>query len=237
MNGSGSISNSNGSLTVGITGTVVVGHAPADHVVFDLDGTLVDSAAGILAALRRVLANRSVEARVPIDESLIGPPLRHVLQLASGMDDDRRLEELETEFREVYDAETHRDTVAYPGVNEALQRLTRRGASLHIATNKRGLPTDKILGLMGWDGLFQSVYCADSVRSGKTGKASTLAELVRAERIDASRAVFVGDSADDAEAASLVGMDFVAVTWGYGSRLLLERFPNVPRVSGPADLR
>jgi phosphoglycolate phosphatase len=126
--------------------------------------------------------------------------------------------------------------VAYPGVSDSLVRLTRRGAVLHIATNKRSLPTGKIVRLLGWGKFFRSVYCVDSVRTGNVGKASTLAELVRKERIDPLRAVFVGDSIEDAEAASLAGMGFVGVTWGYGSQLLVERFPDALRVSSPADL-
>ena len=214
----------------------VVVQAMADNVVFDLDGTLVDSAPGILDAIRRVLAHRSIETRVPLDGSLIGPPLRHVLQLTSGADDDCLLEELAAHFREIYDTETHCNSFAYPGVNEALLRLKQCGASLHIATNKRRLPTEKIVRLMGWDGVFQSIYCADSVHSRKTGKASTLACLIRTEGLVPSRAVFVGDTIEDAEAATLAGMSFVAVTWGYGSRLLLERFPEVHHVSSPVDL-
>ena len=73
------------------------------HIVFDLDGTLIDSAPAILASFRAAFVHTGIAPAVAIDESVIGPPLTETLQLLSGSDDPALIGRLAEAFKASYD--------------------------------------------------------------------------------------------------------------------------------------
>lgn len=206
------------------------------HIIFDLDGTLVDSAAGVLEALRRAFDSKGLIPAIEIGPSIVGPPLRTILQAAADTKDEAVLSDLESAFRRHYDSESFVHATPYPGVTEALHRLRSGGITLHVATNKRTLPTLRILAMLRWQGLFDSINCVDSIKTIRPGKAATVAGLIRRGVLNPPETLLVGDALDDAEAAMAVGIQFLAVTWGYGSNELIGRWPQLPRVASPADI-
>lgn len=206
------------------------------HLIFDLDGTLVDSAPGILEALRGALADCTARPLLPLTPALIGPPLRPLMARISGSDEPGLLDALVEAFKQRYDQEACRLAVPYPGIEEALRRLRSRGHVLHMATNKRSHPTQAILYAQKWTNLFRSVKCADSFIVGDHGKAAGVREILRAERACPADAMFIGDSIDDLEAATAVAVSFLGVTWGYGSAGLLTQYPFILTIDDPRDL-
>jgi phosphoglycolate phosphatase len=208
----------------------------AEHYIFDLDGTLIDSAPGVLCALQQTARACGVLPTVPIDRNLIGPPLMKVLKILSGWTDPVLLGRLADTFRCFYDNEAYAMSVPFPGVEEALRRLRAQGSALHIATNKRSVPTHKIVALLGWDGSFASIRCIDSQPQAAGGKEGVLSELIRGSAIDPQNALMVGDSIDDAAAATHCGIRFLAVTWGYGCAQLFGQHPKVDRIDSAGDL-
>jgi phosphoglycolate phosphatase len=206
-------------------------------VVFDLDGTLVDSAPGVLAAFAQAFESRGLEPVVPLDRGVVGPPLRRTLALLAGSEDAALLDDLAARFRAAYDGELCAAAEPYPGIPQAIARLAASGTSLYIATNKREIPTLRLVEALGWGPLFRGIRCSDTGGgTAASDKRLTLATLVREHAIDAASSLMVGDSIDDAEAAAHASLGFVGVTWGYGSSALAARYPELRRVRDPAEL-
>ncbi len=210
---------------------------PERSVVFDLDGTLVDSAPGVLAAFAISFASLGLEPVVPLDHRVVGPPLRRTLALLSGSDDGKLLDDLGERFRSAYDGELCAAAEPYPGIPGALARLAESGAGLYIATNKRELPTLRLVEALGWKPLFRGIRCSDTDGTPAVpDKRLTLATLVHEHGLRAGSTLMVGDSIDDAEAAAHSALGFVGVRWGYGSAALATRYPALRYVSDPAEL-
>lgn len=186
------------------------------HLLFDFDGTLIDSAGGILASFAAVLARYGRQPAVALERSLIGPPLRETLRTVSGCTDDAELDRLVAAFKDDYDASGYLKTQAYPGVAAALAQLHASGAALFIVTNKRLVPTTRILAHFGWERLFQGVFALDGTVPPAANKAALLAQVIAQRKIDAARATMVGDTPEDHAAAARNGLRFAAAQWGYG---------------------
>ncbi|WJM52135.1 HAD hydrolase-like protein [Pseudomonas asiatica] len=186
------------------------------HILFDFDGTLVDSAPVLLACFSRALKAHGVQAMAPIDASLIGPPLRQTLATLSGSSDAALLDALSATFKDVYDSEACLKTPPYAGCQQALEQLREQGFSLAIATNKRLLPTQRIIAALGWQELFSEVYASDSYPDRYTDKAGMIAALLVDGGIAAQSAIYIGDTVADGRAAAANGVEFWPVAWGYG---------------------
>ena len=184
-------------------------------VIFDLDGTLIDSAPGILHSFENTLKRAGISPCVSLNESLIGPPLRQTLVNLTGITDDSELDTLVELFKDSYDTEGYRNTRVYDGVEELLKYLAARHIPMAIATNKRRIPTLKIIELMKWDHYFQVIGTLDSNPS-HANKAALIGSLLGEMTVDAGTCVYIGDKREDGEAADANQMPFIAVGWGYG---------------------
>jgi len=212
----------------------------AAHDLFlDLDGTLVDSSAGILDTLARVMKAQDVTPRRAVTRAQIGPPLRGLVQHALGeAPDSALLASLESAFREVYDREGYLQTQEYFGATDALAALHGSGVALHIVTNKRLAPTELILKMLGWTTFFSSIRTLDST-AGAATKADVLRELLTSvpSRVPPELSVrwFVGDTADDCSAAQANEIEFAWASWGYGLKDTLP-VAAVHTLGSPKDL-
>ena len=186
------------------------------HILFDFDGTLVDSAPSVLAAFAKVMQTHGLTPCRAIDPSLIGPPLRQTLEALSGQRDPVLLDALSARFREIYDGQTCLSTPAYAGWQEVLQALRDQGLALSIATNKRLRPTLQILDALGWTGHFTAIYANDSHPGLYTDKAGMIGALMAALDIVPTAAIYIGDTEQDGHAAAANGVEFWPVAWGYG---------------------
>lgn len=187
------------------------------HILFDFDGTLVDSAPAILACFSSVLEAHGLQARCPIDASLIGPPLHQTLAVLSGSDDATMLGALSATFKNLYDSEACLETSAYAGCQALLEQLREQGFSLCIATNKRLLPTQRIIAALSWQGLFSEVFASDSYPGRYSDKAGMIAAALEDGGFSAPSAIYIGDTVADGRAAAANGVEFWPVAWGYGT--------------------
>jgi phosphoglycolate phosphatase len=185
-------------------------------VVFDLDGTLVDSVPGIERAALAAFAEIVPGVSLPPLRPLIGPPVREVLRAVVPDADDAAIDALAARFRFFYDAEGWRYSVAYPGCAEVLGSLRERGLRLFVATNKPLRPALAILESAGLAPLVDAVVAPDSILPPLESKADLLRLLVAREGMDPASSTMVGDTAQDAQAAAELGMAFVAALYGYG---------------------
>lgn len=205
-------------------------------LIFDLDGTLIDSAPAILASFRDAFAAAGLTPACAISPDIIGPPLRETLQLLSGSDDTSTLDTLTEHFKTAYDGEGLKQTAAYDGVGDMLEHLHTRGITLHIATNKRLHPTRRILQMLGWRDWFASVYALDMVSPRLPTKAAMIARQLHEQAIDPKQTAYIGDRREDGEAAASNELPFFAATWGYGSLQPDELQPDWQVATHPAEL-
>lgn len=186
-------------------------------VIFDFDGTLIDSSPSILECFARVLEEAGLQPLVPLDKSLIGPPLCQTLKNLTGLPDGDALEGLAANFRKIYDMAGYRATRVYPGVEDLLSKLDAHEIPMAIATNKRLTPTLKILDHLGWKKYFQLAATLDTPGTPHDNKASLIRSVLDDMGGDASKSLYLGDKWEDGEAAAANGMRFIAAGWGYGN--------------------
>lgn len=206
------------------------------HVLFDLDGTLIDSAPAILASFREAFTSTGVTPVRSIDERVIGPPLTETLQLLSGSDDPALIGRLADAFKASYDSDGYKATAAYAGVGELLAQLAAAGRQLSIATNKRIHPTRLILAHLGWQDYFSHVYALDLFTPRLPDKAAMIARLLADQNIAGDQAIYIGDRSEDGESADANCLPFIAVTWGYGSLTASEMQPGWRAAAQPSVL-
>jgi phosphoglycolate phosphatase len=187
------------------------------HILFDLDGTLIDSAPAILASFREAFAKTGIAPARSIDESIIGPPLTETLQHLAGSQDPALIARLAEAFKASYDSEGYKATAAYDGIGAMLAGLAAAGLTLSIATNKRIHPTRLILDHLGWRHHFAHVYALDLFPTRLPNKAAMIGRLLADQAIPRDQAIYIGDRSEDGESADANKLPFIAVTWGYGS--------------------
>lgn len=188
----------------------------AKSIIFDLDGTLIDSAPSILAGFEHVLQVNGIEPLIPLTSSVIGPPLVPTLKMLGGVNDGAMLLQMAEQFKDFYDIEACLLSRPYDAVDGGLKRLVDIGFQLHIATNKRYIPTRNILKYLDWDGLFTSVYTLDKDGASFNSKSGMIENQLKDFGLSADQAVYVGDRSEDMEAAQNNQLNFVGVSWGYG---------------------
>lgn len=188
----------------------------AKHVVFDLDGTLVDSAPSILASMLAAFNEEGIEPAQPLTPEIIGPSLKVAMAslLAEGSLD--KLPRLTEAFKRHYDESGYLETRIYEGVPEMLRDLREMGCSLYIATNKRILPTRKIIDFIGWTDFFDGLYSLDYFEPVLQNKVAMLQRLFQELPKTYLRKIYIGDRAEDGIAAKKNGFNFIWASWGYG---------------------
>ncbi|MEI6826594.1 MAG: HAD family hydrolase [Desulfuromonadales bacterium] len=185
-------------------------------VIFDLDGTLIDSSPSILKCFGQVLNEARLQPLVPLTDSLVGPPLRQTLVKLVGSADNVLLDRLVDSFKACYDTVGYKATDVYAGVDAMLAHLSEVGIPLAIATNKRRIPTLKIIEYLGWVKYFQMVGTLDTPDRPHANKAALIRFILNEMWVSSDRALYVGDKGEDGEAAEANGMAFCAAGWGYG---------------------
>lgn len=209
-------------------------------IIFDLDGTLVDSAPGILGAFAHAFSSCGLEPVVPLTPGVIGPPLRDTLRHLAGVADPHVLDRLTAAFKSHYDSAGYLETQPFPGVETMLATLANAGLDLHIATNKRAFPTRRILAHLGWTTLFDRVYALDVFNPPLPDKAGLIARLLVDAGLDAAQCAYVGDRQEDRLAARANRLTFYWAAWGFGGAPdqeeavegILLRYPDPQRLLG-----
>lgn len=207
-----------------------------DAILFDLDGTLIDSSPGILASFQQVLAIYGLEPAAPLDQRLIGPPLLQTLARLTGLDDANPLTELAAAFKAVYDGEGYRATQPYPGLAATLDALIRADWRLFIATNKRFEPTRRILDHLELNRYFADVYTLDRQQPPAADKTRLVGRLLTEQSLNPRRCWFIGDSGEDAAAAGAHGLPFIAAAYGYGDAAQQTGYPVAARIGALDEL-
>jgi phosphoglycolate phosphatase len=191
-------------------------------VLFDLDGTLLDSIPGIAYAVKAAFHAAGLEAPAFDLRRLIGPPVRTILSRAAATNDPVLLDQLERHFRASYDSDGWRQTVCFPGTLELLQALKAHGHRLFVVSNKPRHIAATILEALGLSSYFEQLYTRDSVEPPYTSKADMLNAVLADHQLASVDCVMVGDTMEDAGASALHKISFIFMEHGYGELSLAQ---------------
>jgi phosphoglycolate phosphatase len=195
-------------------------------VVFDLDGTLVDSSRDLTTAVNATLGRldpRAPELPHAQVRSFIGDGARLLLSrslAAAGL--PHTPEEAVPVFLEAYAGCLLDSTRLYPGIAEALDALA--GRALAVLTNKPGALSRRLLEGLGVASLFRQVLGGDEIV--RKPDPSGLLRLLEANGVPAGAAVMVGDSSNDVRTARAAGVASIGVSWGFDTERLLAAGPD-----------
>jgi phosphoglycolate phosphatase len=184
-------------------------------VLFDLDGTLLDSAPDLYAALKAQCEEMQVAAPpYAMVREVVSRGSRAILRCAFADIDDAALAALMPRYLELYQVMMAEHTRPFDGVDELLSSLESQGIRWGVVTNKPGFLTDDLLVRIGWAPRAAAVVSGDTLPVKKPDPAPVLLACERAG-LDPSRCLFVGDDRRDVLAGAAAGLYTVAVRWGY----------------------
>jgi len=203
---------------------------PPPIAVFDLDGTLAETAGDLIGTLNVILERQGL-APLPLAQArdLLGAGARALIQrgfsTAGARLEPDRLDVLFGEFLEHYGAHLADRSHLYPGVVEALDALQARGFRLAVCTNKVEAHAVALLKALGLGARFAAIVGKDTFPYSKPDPRHILSTVERAGG-DPGRAVMVGDSRADVDAAKAAGIPVVGVTFGYTAVPMRELNPD-----------
>lgn len=183
--------------------------------IYDLDGTLLNTAEGVLAATKYTIKHFGFpELNDEQMEAFIGPPIQDSFARAYNLDGPI-LQDIATVFRDRYKNVDLLKAVPYDGIFDSLQDLRSNGVKLAVATYKREDYALKILEYFGFEKYFDVMHGADH---NNVLKKSDIVELCINETgvMEKNQVVLVGDTTNDEVGAKKVGIDFIGVTYGFG---------------------
>jgi phosphoglycolate phosphatase len=214
------------------------------NVLLDLDGTLTDPKAGIVACIKYAL--EKIDHNSPTDlelERWIGPPLQASFAALLGDHDQDRINHVVSLYRERFSVQGMFENAVYPDIREVLQRLRDFRCRLFVVTAKAAVFAEKIVEHFGLGEFFHAVYGSE-LDGTYADKSDLIARVLRGEALIAEETIMVGDRAHDVLGAKANGISSVGVLWGYGSReelvtagadLLCEVPEELVKILAPAD--
>ncbi len=183
-------------------------------ILFDLDGTLLDTTNGVVDAVKITIEDYGFE--MPSEEILktfVGPPMQKSMAEKFNLDEAYALK-VANKFRANYKKYSLYNAELYPGIIKMFNRLKSNGFKLAIATNKSHENAEGIIKHFGLN-----KYCdfyMGSDLAGKLNKADIVEKCIEVLNADKKRTVLIGDSEFDSVGAAQAGIDFIGVTYGFG---------------------
>jgi phosphoglycolate phosphatase len=191
----------------------------AAALLLDLDGTILDSAPGILACARATLAEMGADGP-PADAMgwMVGPPLRP--SFARLLGGTARVEEAVARYRTLYAAQGVAAARPFAGMEAALEALATHGP-LYVCTSKMTAFARDMIARNGLTRHFAAIHGADPA-GAHDDKAALMGWMIDAYGLSPDRCVMIGDRAEDVRAGAAHGLATVGVLWGYGDAAELE---------------
>ena len=215
---------------------MTIGELADATIVFDLDGTLVDSAPDLVRALNATLDLEGLpHTKLEHVRRMVGRGARAMIERAAEFHGvtfgPERLYQLWAAFIEIYRADIATDSRPYPGILEALGQLANMGAKLSVCTNKRTELSNQLLDALDLSKWFSAVVGADAVTEKKPHPEHYRAAVERAGGA-VRRSVMIGDTSIDVGAARAAGAPVIIVSFGYcdadadklGADVVLDRY-------------
>lgn len=186
-------------------------------ILFDLDGTLTDSAEGVIRSAQYMQEKMGIGKWKDEDlRFIVGPPLMKTFTEDFGMDAETTERAL-AHFRERYSTVGLFENRLYPGIEKMLAALRAKGKRLAVATSKKEETAVRILEHFGVAKYFEAIG-GDNRAAGRDNKAKVIAYVLEQMRAEKGDVIMVGDRKFDVEGAHAIGIPCVAVEYGYGNR-------------------
>ena len=184
-------------------------------VIFDLDGTLMDTSAGILMSVKDTIKEFNMpELNEDQIKSFIGPPIQWSFE-AQYKISSKEAQRMADTFRELYSTKHLLCAMPYPGIYELLKALVDKGIRLAVATYKREDYAIRLLKHYHFDEYIDIMYGGDN--DGNLKKRDIIQKCIDASGIkNMEQIVMVGDTIHDANGADALGMSFIGVSYGFG---------------------
>jgi phosphoglycolate phosphatase len=202
-------------------------------ILFDLDGTLLDTSPGIFETANHTMEQLGFHA-LPVAQlrKFVGPPLPACFRVACGLE-ERLIPSACAIYRKRYAAHGGMfKALHYPGMEELLRTLVGMGVTLGVATLKLESLAHEVLGHFGMDSYFATISGADE--NGTLDKAGIIEVALERLKVESKADVLmVGDTPHDLEGARKAGVGFVGVYWGFGFNR--DHRPDDPHVLGMID--
>lgn len=186
-----------------------------DNLIFDLDGTLFDSAPEILVCLKKALQLNNIDINDNLNKSIIGPPLKETLKNLVQKKDTVKIDKIIENFIELYDSDYCYKTKLYKGVQETLKILGKK-KKLILITNKRIVPTEKMLKNSKIIELFDNYFSVDPNDQSKKDKTTLISKTIKDYKINPQNTAYIGDTMGDFIASKKNNIKFIFAEWGYG---------------------
>tara|TARA_B100001093_G_C26860251_1_gene1029767 strand:+ start:345 stop:977 length:633 start_codon:yes stop_codon:yes gene_type:complete len=187
------------------------------NILFDLDGTLIDSFTGIQEAINIAIANVKPDNSYHFGKEIIGPPIQQIFQNIMGDVFDEDMQELIQNFRYQYDNISCNNVELFDAVRDGLLELKNRNVNLFIFTNKPEKARIQVLKNLEIDHLFKQCISRDSIVPSFECKSEMLTKLIQHHTLNTEECLVIGDSLEDHNAAKKVNIKFIAVQYGYGN--------------------
>lgn len=187
------------------------------HILFDLDGTLVDSRPGIFNCIQYSLEHHQLP--VPAAENLlwcIGPPILESFAKLVGPDSPHLFEPAVVKYRERYSEIGIFECEVFPEIIETLEELQRLGHTMHVATSKAEIYAKRIITHFEMDRFFTSVNGSE-LDGTRANKAELIAHILEQQKIARDEVVMIGDREHDIIGAVKNGVPSIGAMWGYGT--------------------
>ena len=184
-------------------------------VIFDLDGTLMDTSSGILLAVRDAIKEHEMpELSEEQIRTFIGPPIQWSFESHYGISKEQAQNMADT-FRALYSTKHLLGAVPYPGIYDLLKAINERGLKSAIATYKREDYALRLLKHYHFDDYTDIMYGGDN--DGTLKKRDIIQKCIDTAGIkDLKEVVMVGDTLHDSNGAKELGVDFIGVSFGFG---------------------
>ena len=187
------------------------------YLLFDLDGTITDSAEGITNSVSYALSHMGISEEKSKLYRFVGPPLRDSFMEYYGFS-EAEAEEGVRLYREYYAKKGIFENKVYPGIEQLLQTCRRDGKKVILATAKPQEYAGQILAYFGLDGYFDDIQ-GSSMDGSKVQKEDVIRCALEENQItDANEALMIGDRRHDVLGSARFGIPCVGVLYGYGSR-------------------
>lgn len=192
-------------------------------VLFDLDGTIVDSRQGIVSTLHHVIRTLGHEPVLTRDLTwVVGPPLAELMAEVLAPYGEKRVDEAVGIYRERYQAVGRHQTPIFPGMVDLLQKLAASPVRLFTATSKPAFLAKDILQGHDIAGLFDCICGANADDSGGE-KPELIEKIMREQNLQANRTIMIGDRRFDIAGAHANHLRALGVLWGYGGEAELTQ--------------
>lgn len=206
------------------------------NVIFDLDGTLLDTTEGVVESVRYA-ARELGYPKAPEEElqKFIGPPIQQSFVSYYGAD-EKQAQEAADIFREYYKTKALLKAVPYAGIYDLCEMFKQRGIRMAVATYKREDYARILLAHYHFDAYCAPIYGADN--ENKLKKEDIVERCMKDMKGTKEDTVLVGDTKGDASAAEKRGISFLGVTYGFGFQNAedVNEYPNIGAARSPLEI-